>query len=233
LAGSIAALRDSAAAPLLSAEEKGTKKETARALVIFSTGGEGTAVTPQDLADQALAAGVRIYPVALFSFPGILPYDGYRYDDGFFYGESLGSRSMLGPAGPYTPMSGPHDRPDLPRGSPPVAPYINYPFEVLGDLTGGLHFESVNHSQQLGQITDSGQRYIFDHTADLVFSMTGRETGEILEKVKRHALAGFTSNYTVGFMPSSTDAPRKHKLEVKLARKSGGKVTDGNRSATY
>jgi hypothetical protein len=127
-------------------------------------------------------------------------------------------------------MAGPRDRPDLPTGSPPFAPYINYPFEVLGDLTGGLHFEAVNHSQPLGK---SGQRYIFDHTADLVFSMTGRETAEILEKVKRHALAGFTSSYSVGFVPPPTDAPRKHKLEVKLAPKSSGKLSDGKRSAIY
>jgi hypothetical protein len=127
-------------------------------------------------------------------------------------------------------MSGPRDRPDLPRTAPPVAPYINYPFEVLGDLTGGRRFEAVNHSEALG---DSGGRYIFDHTADLVFSMNGRETDEILEKVKSHALADFSSNYTVGFVPSPTEAPHEHKLEVKLAPKSEGKVTDGKRNAMY
>jgi hypothetical protein len=63
--------------------------------------------------------------------------------------------------------------------------------------------------------------------------MTGGETDDILERVKRHALARFNSNYTVGFVPPASGAPRQHKLEVKLALKSSGKVTDGKRNATY
>jgi hypothetical protein len=63
--------------------------------------------------------------------------------------------------------------------------------------------------------------------------MTGGETHDILERVKKHALARFSSNYTVGFVPSPPDSPREHKLEVKLAPKSSGKVTEGKRSATY
>jgi hypothetical protein len=63
--------------------------------------------------------------------------------------------------------------------------------------------------------------------------MTGGETDDILERVKKHALARFRSNYTVGFVPSPSGAPREHKLEVKLATQSSGKVTEGQRSATY
>jgi len=38
---------------------------SARALVIFSPGPEGTSITPQDPADQGIAANAPIYPVAL------------------------------------------------------------------------------------------------------------------------------------------------------------------------
>jgi hypothetical protein len=56
---------------------------------------------------------------------------------------------------------------------------------------------------------------------------------DILETVKRHALARFTSSYTLWFAPSASGAPRKHNLEVKLASKSSGKLVDGKRSAIY
>jgi hypothetical protein len=232
LAGALAALRDSTVDPGSNKEEPAgaDKAMAARALVIFSTGAEGTSITPQDLAGQAVAAGVPIYPVGLFTFPPILPYDGYGFDGKIFYDDERVSRSMWGPAGPYIPIWGPADRPDLPADSPPVALYFNYPFELLGDLTGGLRFESPNHSQPLGK---SGQRFVLGYNANLVFSMTGAETEDILVRVKRHALARFISNYTVGFVPSPSDSPREHKLEVKLAPKSSGRVSEGKRSATY
>ena len=63
--------------------------------------------------------------------------------------------------------------------------------------------------------------------------MTGGETHDVLERVKKHALARFSSNYTVGFVPSPSSAPHEHKLEVKLASKSSGKITEGKRSAEY
>jgi len=63
--------------------------------------------------------------------------------------------------------------------------------------------------------------------------MTGGQVNDILDAVKTHALARFTSSYTVWFAPSPSASPRKHKLEVKLAPKSSGKVIDGKRSATY
>jgi hypothetical protein len=221
LAGAASALKDSAAARSAMA---------ARVLVIFSTGAEGTTLTPEDLADQAVAAGVPVYPVAFFTIPPVLPYDGYGFDGLIYYGDGYGGRSMWGPVGPYIPIFGPADRPDLPTNSPPVAPYINYPFELLGDLTGGRPFEAVNHSQPLGE---SGQRFVADRNTNLAFSMTGAETDGILERVKKHALARFSSTYTVGFVPSPSGTAREHKLEVKLAAKSSGKVTDGKRSAAY
>ncbi len=220
LAGALSALKDPDADSAMAA----------RVLVIFSTGAEGTTLTPEDLADQAVAAGVPVYPVAFFTFPPVLPYDGYGFDGLIYYGDGYGGRSMWGPVGPYIPMFGPADRPNLPPGSPPVAPYINYPFELLGDLTGGRHFEAVNHSQPLGE---SGERFVMDRNTNLAFSMTGAETDGILERVKKHALVRFSSTYTVGFVPSPSGAPREHRLEVKLAPKSSGKVTDGKRSAAY
>jgi hypothetical protein len=49
------------------------------------------------------------------------------------------------------------------------------------------------------------------------YSMTGGETHDVLERVKKHALARFSSSYTIGFVPSPSGAPREHKLDVKLA----------------
>jgi hypothetical protein len=231
LAGSLAALKDSGIAVWPGAVKATPEDHTAatRALVLFSTGAEATSITPQNVAEEAISAAVPVYPVALFSYPMVIPYDGYGYDGQFVDGaESIG-RSMWGPAGSYLPIWGPADRPNLPPNAPPIAPYINYPFESLGELTGGLHFESVNHSQPLG---DSG-RFVSDHNTSLVFSMTGRETQDILERIEKHAVARFSSTYMVGFVPAPSGAPREHKLEVKLAPKSGGKVSEGKRIATY
>jgi hypothetical protein len=63
--------------------------------------------------------------------------------------------------------------------------------------------------------------------------MTGSETLSVLERVKRHALARFSSSYTVGFVPAPSESPREHKLEVKLVPKTSGKVIEGQRNATY
>ena len=88
LAGALSALTDSSAAPAFNTEKAGEEKASAdkelasRALVIFSTGAEGTTLTPEGLADQAVAPGVPVYPVALLPspIPMILPYEGYAYD---------------------------------------------------------------------------------------------------------------------------------------------------------
>jgi hypothetical protein len=197
--------------------------------VIFSTGAEATSITPQNVAEAALTAAVPVYPVALYAYPPVVPYDGYGYDGQFVDGAESAGRSMWGPAGPYLPIWGPADLPNLPPNAPPIAPYFNYPFESLGGLTGGLHFESVNHSQRLG---DSGG-FVADRNTSLVFSMTGKETEDILERIEKHAVARFSSTYMVGFVPPPSGAPREHKLEVKLAPKSGGKVSEGKRIATY
>jgi hypothetical protein len=231
LAAALAVLRDSGIAVLPDAgkETAEDRAAAARALVIFSTGAEASSITPENVAEAAITAAVPVYPVALYAFPPVVPYDGYGYEGQFVDGAELAGRSMWGPAGPYLPIWGPADLPNLPPNTPPVAPYFNYPFESLGELTGGLHFESVNHSQRIG---DSG-RFVLDRNTSLVFSMTGGETEDILERIKKHALARFSSTYMVGFVPPPSGAPREHKLEVKLAPKSGGKVSEGKRIATY
>lgn len=230
LAGALSVLKDSGAVPSpFGKEGSGTDENvTAHALVIFSTGAEGTSITPEDLANQAIASGVPIYPIALWGlsgFLGQLPYDGYTYE-AFKSTDDAGRRSMWGPGGQdqaiFVPGNWTSSKADL-----PATPYINYPFEILADLTGGLHFESVIHSQPAESDAAGPPRRIAG------FSMTGSEAYDILDRVKKHAWAHFGSTYTVGFVPQPSTAPRDHKLEVKLAPKSGGKVTAGKRSATY
>ena len=179
----------------------------ARALVIVSPGAEGTSITPQDLADQGIAANVPIYPVVLPSNQWIW-YEGYTYDP--FSPGPNGQWLQLGLCPPRPPAFG-----------KPIDCPLNRPFESVGDQTGGRSFEAPRRAGP-------------DPAAGLErFSMTGGQVNNILEAVKRHALARFTSTYTVWFAPSPSASPRNHKLEVKLASKSAGKVTDGKRSAAY
>jgi hypothetical protein len=238
LAGAAAALKDSAVASVLNEEKADADGAmTARAMVIFSTGAEGTSLTPQDLADQAVAAGVPIYPVALPGFPWVLPYEGYTYrspaKNGFYYfyaskddGEGGNKLSMLGPGGAYY-VKGATGGSNC--GTPYFGSYYNYPFELLGDVTGGLRFNALNHCVKPDADTTGLGLFLLRNG----YSMTGGETHDVLERVKKHALARFSSNYTVGFVPPPSDSPREHKLEVKLAPKSSGKVTEGKRSAVY
>jgi hypothetical protein len=241
LAGAVSALEDSAVASSPGEEKADADRAmAARALVIFSTGAEGTSITPQDLADQAVAAGVPIYPVALPGFPWVLPYEGYTYRSpwrgGFFYlyrstddGDGANKPSMFGPGGAYY-VKGASSCSSC--GTPYFASYYNYPFELLGDLTGGLRFDAMNQFVIPDPDTPPGL-VLFSLPHPDGYSMTGGETDDIIERVKKHALARFSSSYTVGFVPSPSGTPREHKLEVKLAPKSNGKVTEGNRSAIY
>jgi hypothetical protein len=213
----------------------------ARALVIFSTGAEGTSITPEDLADRAISAGVAVYPVGLPGFPWVLPYEGYTYvaPNGFYFYPS--KQEQMGDVGKLLSMFGPGGA-NFVKGATRAYPsgcgncgnyfasYFNYPFELLGDLTGGRRFDANNHNVipegdiPPGLLISEGLH---------LYSMTGSETHDVLERVKRHALARFSSTYTVGFVPSPSGAPRQHELEVQLASKSTGKVTEGKRSATY
>jgi VWFA-related protein len=85
---------------------------------------------------------------------------------------------------------------------------FNQTFESLGELTGGREFDAGG-------------------------SISFGKVREVLEAVKAHALARIGSHYIVGFAPSASGSPREHKLEVKLALKSSGKVAEGKRTATY
>ena len=233
LAGAVSALKDSAVSSSPGEEKADADRVTpSRALVIFSTGAEGTSITPEDLAYQAVAAGVPVYPVALPGFPWVLPYEGYTYrsavKNGFYYfyiglknDEARGNGLLMsGPGGVYLGKTG---------RLPYFGSYYNYPFELLGDLTGGLRFDAMNHLVIPDEDAPPLALFLFPDG----YSMTGSETLDVLERVKRHALARFNSNYTVGFVPSLSGAPHDHRLEVKLAPNSSGKVTGGKRSATY
>ncbi len=252
LAAALAALTDSAAGPSRGVGEPAH----ARALVIFSTGAEGTSLTPLDLANQAVDVGVPVYPVALPAT--ILPYDGYGYDGFIHEGANLEVKYVNGPLGSMWGPRGAQFVPDhriIPGGSPAgcqncgrvTYPYLNYPFELLGSLTGGLGFEAVNHPPPAipGVAAQGSRDFTTDQpgetTAGLVvlgmdrrqYSMSGRECQDVLERVKQHALARFSSSYTLGFVPAPSESPRRHKLEVKLAPKTNGKVIEGQRNATY
>jgi hypothetical protein len=175
----------------------------ARALVIFSSGAEGTSITPQDLADEGVAANVPIYPVVLPAGQFIW-YDGYTYDSPLPSGQFM----QFGLCPAPTPQRGLIDCP------------LNKPFESVGNQTGGRSFEAPRRTESQSGDLDR-------------FSMTGSQVNDILETVKRHALARFSTSYTVWFAPSPSGSPRKHKLEVKLAPKSSGKLADGKRNAVY
>lgn len=133
---------------------------------------------------------------------------------------------MLGPGGAFFVNGGS----DCSNCSRYVGSYYNYPFELLAEITGGLRFDALNH-HFVTPDADTPGLVLSPRSEE--YSMTGRETDDVLQRVKKHALARFSSNYTVGFIPTPSDSPRQHNLEVKLAAKSSGKVTEGKRSATY
>ena len=212
LAGAMTALQDSAVGSAMGA----------RALVIFSTGAEGTSIRPEDLADQALAADVHVYPVALPSNQAIW----YEGDNSNVEWENLGPSGPSHVVAPRLPENGICQ--DIPRrGRPPLDSELldcplNPPFKAIGTWTGGRSFEAARRA---------GPKL---HPLGIDrFSMTGAQVNGILGAVKKDALARFTSTYRVWFAPSSSASPRKHTLEVKLAPKSTGKVTAGKKSVTY
>jgi hypothetical protein len=153
--------------------------------------------------------------------------------NGFYYfypskheDEGGNKLSMLGPGGAFF-VNGGSGCSNCGRY---VGSYYNYPFELLGDVTGGLRFDALNHHFVTPDADTPG--LVLSLSPD-GYSMNGGEAHDVLERVKKHALARFSSNYTVGFIPPPSDSPRQHALEVKLAPKSSGKVTEGKRSATY
>lgn len=183
-----------------------------RAMVIFSPGQEATSITPEDLADQGVAANVPIYPVALPANHSI-----------WYEGDSRGNYATFSPDGQWL-QAGLCTAPALER--PEFRGFIECPlnkrFGSIGRQTGGRSFEAARRQQTQRDPEGPGR-----------FSMTGRQVNDILEAAKRHALARFTSSYTLWFAPSPSTSPRKHKLEVKLAPKVNGKLTDGKRTAAY
>jgi hypothetical protein len=52
---------------------------------------------------------------------------------------------------------------------------------------------------------------------------------KILDSFKADALA----QYVIGFVPDSNTSPKRHNLEVRVAKKSSGSVEGGKRRAVY
>jgi hypothetical protein len=153
-------LKDLAAAP----------DKVLRMLVVFSEGVGGTTTVSEDVADQATALGIPIYPVMVN------------------YQKISNSRGL---GGGREPGAGPVPQPMI-------------AFERLGALTGGLSFEP--------------------------YDMDVSEVRDILEAVKNEGL----SQYVAGFVPQPLSGrPREHKLEIRLASKSSGKLLGGRRKAIY
>ena len=81
-------------------------------------------------------------------------------------------------------------------------------FARLGSLTGGRSFTPTE--------------------------LTVGEVAQILDGVRNEVLDRARSQYTVGFAPQSSGGQvREHKLEVRLAAKSAGKVSGGKRKVIY
>src|SRR5262249_12276879 len=140
---------------------------TARALVIFSPGAEGTSITPQDLADQGITANVPVYPV-------VLPANQWIWYDGYSHPMLVDGQFM---------QWGLCHAPPPERGS--INCPLNTPFESVGKQTGGRSFEAARQPE-----TQS-------HKGLERFSMTGGQVNDILKAVKSHALARFSSSYSV------------------------------------
>jgi hypothetical protein len=138
-------------------------------LVIFSLGLSTTTTTPEDVAQQAVALGVPIFPV-LLNYPTLDVIE-----------KTPGPRII----------------------SPAVRVAVD-DFARLGTLTGGRSFAPA--------------------TTDVA------SLRDILESVKNEGL----TQYMVGFVPQSTSPqPRQHKLEIRLASKSVGKLLGGKRTVAY
>jgi hypothetical protein len=213
LAGAMTALQDSALGLAMGA----------RALVIVSTGAEGTSIRPEDLADQALSADVHVYPVALPSSTQAIWYEGDNPNVEWEYLGASGPSHVVASRLPENGIC--QDSPR--RGRPPLDPELldcplNQPFKAIGNWTGGRSFEAARRAGPIQHPIGIDR-----------FSMTGAQVVDILDAVKEHALARFTATYRVWFTPSPSASPRKHTLEVKLAPKSSGKVSGGKKNATY
>ena len=218
LAGAMTALQDSAV---------GSAKG-ARALVIFSTGAEGTTIRPEDLADHALAADVRVYPVAL---PSIQPIWYHGDNPNIQWEHQPPDRPSEVVVGPRLPENGIcHDftrRSRAPLESELSDCPLNAPFKAIANWTDGRSFEAARRPGAKLPQSGTSDRFLGR------FSMTATQVNNILDSIKAHALARFTSTYRVWFEPPSSASPRKRKLEVKLVEKSRGNMTDGRKNATY
>jgi len=94
-----------------------------------------------------------------------------------------------------------------------------------GDQPYPLRLQFMDAFRSLGKLT--GDRS-FD-AAD----MRAGDVRDFLEIVRNEGLVRARSQYNVGFVPPSSRAAREHKLEIRLASKSSGKLIGGKRRAIY
>jgi hypothetical protein len=105
-------------------------------------------------------------------------------------------------------------------------------FYELGAQTGGRAFEAslaLAGDRTFGSVREASAAHDTGGSSDL----TLKKVREILEVAKREGLARARSQFTVGFAADSSATPREHVLEVKLAAKSGPKLTGGKRRIVY
>jgi hypothetical protein len=111
-----------------------------------------------------------------------------------------------------------------------IAAYLNYPFELLGSLSGGRRFEAQYHGPPAEPDKPARLGGLWNEPPPVFYERPGKRGH--LGKSQEACLGRFRATYTIGFVPSVSSETRPHKLEVKLA-KSAGQVTEGKRIAKY
>jgi hypothetical protein len=56
---------------------------------------------------------------------------------------------------------------------------------------------------------------------------------DTLQEILRAVIGDAQSQYLVGFVPPSSESPKQHKLEIRLAAKTSGTISSGKRTAIY
>ena len=202
-----------------------------RALVVFSETAGPTTTQPQDVADQANALGIPVYPV-------VLDYDEYLRHP-FIIGVARSG------APPNVEGSVPISRPDwasshdsavtggqaagptqageegAPTPRPAPAPDDHYQALRSAPTVGNMSTVPMSRFGSLGPLTGGGSLYPSRLDAETV--------NHILNIIRDEGL----SQYVVAFAPPSSGRQRKHRLEIRLKSKSTGKLIGGQRTAAY
>jgi len=192
-------LKDSAAAP----------DDGIRVLVAFSQGAGPTTTTTQDVADQAIALGIPVYPVVL---------DFYKY-----YRTPVAATGRTAGGG-----EGVHTFPPVAATAPPAGGGVSTPPTPSGgcvtpDGRGTCYGLTLPLEKMWNVGALTGGRGFYPYSIDEgVVSST-------LKVIRNEGL----SQYVVGFVPPTPGRQKKHNLEVRLQSKSSGKLRGGKKTAVY